>query len=103
MRGWLLAIVGGAAPPVCPPTFFPLRDRWQREPMHRVVMAFALGLYAMAAARGLDYTILGFLPPDWLGSGTEPARVFESFVMGGFVEEMSKAVVLFAAIYHRDD
>jgi RsiW-degrading membrane proteinase PrsW (M82 family) len=103
MQGWLLAVIGGAAPSVFLLTFFYLRDRWQREPMHRVVMAFALGLYAMAAARGLDYTILGFLPPDWLGSGTEAARLFESLVLGGFVEEMSKAVVLFAAIYHWDD
>jgi RsiW-degrading membrane proteinase PrsW (M82 family) len=103
MQGWLLAIIGGAAPSVFLLTFFYLRDRWQREPMHRVVMAFALGLYAMAAARGLDYTILGFLPPDWLGNGTEGSRLFESLIMGGLVEELSKAVVLFAAIYHWDD
>jgi RsiW-degrading membrane proteinase PrsW (M82 family) len=103
MQGWLLAIIGGAAPSVFLLTFFYLRDRWQREPMHRVLMAFALGLYAMAAARGLDYTILGFLPPDWLGSGTEGARLFESLVLGGFIEETSKGVVLFTAIYHWDD
>jgi RsiW-degrading membrane proteinase PrsW (M82 family) len=103
MQGWLLAVIGGAAPSVFLLTFFYLRDRWQREPMHRVVMAFALGLYAMAAARGLAYTVLGFLPADWLGSGTEGARLFESLVLAGLIEETSKAVVLFACIYHWDD
>jgi RsiW-degrading membrane proteinase PrsW (M82 family) len=103
MKGWLVAVVAGAAPSIFILTFFYLRDRWQREPMHRVAMAFALGLYAMAAARGLDFTVLGFLPADWLASGTEAARLFESFVLGGFVEETAKAVVLFAAIYHWDD
>jgi RsiW-degrading membrane proteinase PrsW (M82 family) len=103
MQGWLVAIVGGAAPSLFLLTFFYLRDRWQREPMHRVVMAFALGLYAMAAARGLAYTVLGFVPPDWLSSGAESARLFESLVLAGLIEETSKAVVLFASIYHWDD
>jgi RsiW-degrading membrane proteinase PrsW (M82 family) len=103
MHGWLLAIVAGAAPSLFLLTFFYLRDRWQREPMHRVVMAFALGLYAMAAARGLAYTLLGFISADWLSSGSEPSRLFESFVLAGLVEETAKAVVLFAAIYHWDE
>jgi RsiW-degrading membrane proteinase PrsW (M82 family) len=103
MKGWVLAVVAGTAPSMFLLTFFYLRDRWQREPMHRVAMAFALGLYAMAAARGLAYTALGFVPPDWLGSGTEAARLFESLVLGGLIEETSKAVVLFAAIYHWDE
>ena len=42
MHGWVLAIVAGAAPSLFLLTFFYLRDRWQREPMHRVAMAFAL-------------------------------------------------------------
>src|SRR5215813_11622871 len=103
MPGWLLAVVGGTAPSVFLLTFFYLRDRWQREPMHRVVMAFALGMYAMAAARGLAYTVLGFVSSDWLASGTEGARLFESIVLSGVIEETSKAVVLFASIYHWDE
>jgi RsiW-degrading membrane proteinase PrsW (M82 family) len=103
MHGWLLAIVAGAAPSLFLLTFFYLRDRWQREPLHRVVMAFALGLYAMAAARGLAYTLLGFVSPDWLSSGSEASRLFESLVLAGLVEETAKAVVLFAAIYHWDE
>jgi RsiW-degrading membrane proteinase PrsW (M82 family) len=103
MHGWTLAIVAGAAPSIFLLTFFYLRDRWQREPMHRVVMAFALGLYAMAAARGLAFTVLGLLPPDWLSSGTEGARLFESLVLSGVIEETAKAVVLFTAIYHWDE
>jgi len=66
-------------------------------------MAFALGLYAMAAARGLAYTIINFISPDWLASGSEASRIFESFVLAGIIEETSKAVVLFAAIYHWDE
>src|SRR5262245_53777862 len=103
MHGWLLAIVAGAAPSLFLLTFFYLRDRWQREPLHRVVMAFALGLYAMAAARGLAYTLLGFVSADWLASGSEASRLFESLVLAGLVEETAKAVVLFAAIYHWDE
>lgn len=103
MHGWALAIVAGAAPSIFLLTFFYLRDRWQREPMHRVVMAFALGTYAMAAARGLAYTVLAFVPPDWLSGGTEAARLFESFVLAGYIEESAKAIVLFTAIYHWDE
>ena len=103
MHGWTLAIVAGAAPSLFLLTFFYLRDLWQREPMHRVVMAFALGLYAMAAARGLAFTVLGLLPPDWLSSGTEGARLFESLVLSGVIEETAKAVVLFTSIYHWDE
>src|SRR5579863_10087145 len=103
MHGWTLAVVAGAAPSIFLLTFFYLRDRWQREPMHRVLMAFALGTYAMAAARGLAYTVLNFLPPDWLASGTEAARLFESFVLAGYIEESAKAIVLFTAIYHWDE
>jgi RsiW-degrading membrane proteinase PrsW (M82 family) len=103
MPGWVLAIVLGAAPSLFVLTFFYLRDRWEREPMHRVAMAFGLGLYAMAAARGLAFTVINFLSADWLGGGTEGARLFESFVLAAFIEETSKAVVLFACIYHWDD
>jgi len=103
MHGWALAIVAGAAPSLFLLTFFYLRDRWQREPMHRVLMAFALGLYAMAAARGLAVTVLGFLPPDWLSSGTEAARLFESFALAGLIEETAKWVILVAAVYHWDE
>src|SRR5882672_5027605 len=102
MHGWALAIVAGAAPSLFLLTFFYLRDRWQREPMHRVAMAFGLGLYAMAAARGLAFTVIGFISPDWLSGGSEAARLFESLVLGGLIEETAKAVVLFAAIYHWD-
>jgi protease PrsW len=100
MNGWALAVVAGAAPSFFLLTFFYLRDRWQREPLHRIVMAFALGTYAMAAARGLAYTVLAFLPPDWLSGGTEAARLFESFVLAGYIEESAKAIVLFTAVYH---
>ncbi|HVZ71612.1 MAG TPA: PrsW family glutamic-type intramembrane protease [Polyangia bacterium] len=99
----MLAVVAGAAPSLALLTFFYLRDRWEREPLHRVAMAFGLGLYAMAAARGLAFTVINFVSADWLGGGTEGARLFESFVLAAFIEEMSKAVVLFAAIYHWDD
>jgi protease PrsW len=103
MHGWTLAIVAGAAPSLFLLTFFYLRDRWQREPLHRVLLAFGLGTYAMAAARGLAYTVLGFLPPDWLSGGSEAARLFESFVLAGYIEESAKAIVLFTAIYHWDE
>jgi len=103
MHGWTLAIVAGAAPSLFLLTFFYLRDSWEREPLQHVLLAFGLGTYAMAAARGLAFTVLGFLPADWLASGSEAARLFESFVLAGYIEESAKAIVLFAAIYHWDE
>jgi RsiW-degrading membrane proteinase PrsW (M82 family) len=45
----VLTIVVAAAPSLFLLTFFYLKDRYEREPLRHIVMAFGLGLYAMIA------------------------------------------------------
>ena len=53
MKGFWLAVIVGTAPSVFLLSFFYLKDRYEREPLHHIVMAFGLGTYAMIAARGM--------------------------------------------------
>ena len=99
----MLTLVVAAAPSVFLLTFFYLRDRYEREPLRQILMAFGLGLYAMIAAQGMANTAEGWLSEDWLRTGGEPARLVDAFVLSGFVEELAKWVVLMAAIYHWDE
>jgi RsiW-degrading membrane proteinase PrsW (M82 family) len=39
----------------------------------------------------------------WLRTGGEPAKLFDAFVLAGFIEELAKWVVLIAAVYHWDE
>ena len=43
------------------------------------------------------------VPRDWLILGGEPAKLFDAFILSGFVEELAKWVVLVAAIYHWEE
>ena len=96
----MLTLVVAAAPSLFLLTFFYLKDRYEREPLRHIVMAFALGLYAMLAGEGMAMTAEGWLPAGFLHTGGEPARLVDAFLLSGFVEELAKAVVLMAAIYH---
>jgi len=40
MKGWLLAIVVGTAPSVFLLSFFYLKDRYEREPLRHILVAF---------------------------------------------------------------
>ena len=99
----LVTLVVAAAPSLFLLTFFYLKDRYEREPLRHIMMAFGLGLYAMIAAQGMAATAEGWLDPVWLRTGGEPARLVDAFVLSGFVEELAKWVVLMAAIYHWDE
>ena len=99
----MLTLVVAAAPSLFLLTFFYLKDRYEREPLRHILMAFGLGLYAMIAAQGMATTAEGWLSPDWLRTGGEPARLVDAFVLSGFVEELAKWVVLVTAIYHWDE
>jgi RsiW-degrading membrane proteinase PrsW (M82 family) len=100
VRAWLLTVVVATAPSLFLLTFFYLKDRYEREPLQHILMAFGLGLYAMIAASGIAGTAETWVPRDWLLTGGEPAKMFDAFVLSGFVEELAKWVVLIAAVYH---
>ncbi|HXU79875.1 MAG TPA: PrsW family glutamic-type intramembrane protease [Polyangia bacterium] len=89
-----------AAPSVLLLAYFYLRDRFEREPLGHLTLAYALGMYAMVAARGMATAAAGWVSGTWLDGGTESARLFDAFVLAGFIEELSKWVILMAAVYH---
>ena len=103
MGGWVLSVVVGAAPSLFLLSVFYLKDRYEREPLKHILTAFGLGLYAMVAARGLGAIVAGFVSPEWLMLGGEPARLFEAFVLSGLIEETSKWVILLTAVYSWDE
>lgn len=98
-----LLIVVAAAPSLFLLTFFYLKDRYEREPLLHILMAFGLGLYSMIAAQGMATTAEGWVSAEWLATGGEWARVFDAFVLSGAIEELAKWVVLILAIYHWDE
>jgi RsiW-degrading membrane proteinase PrsW (M82 family) len=103
MRIGVLTVIVAAAPSLFLLTFFYLKDRYEREPLQHIMMAFGLGLYAMIAGHGIASTAETWVPRDWLMLGGEPAKLFDAFILSGFVEELAKWVVLVAAVYHWDE
>ena len=103
MRVWLLTVIVASAPSLFLLTFFYLKDRYEREPLQHILMAFGLGLYAMIAGHGMASTAESWVSRDWLLMGGEPAKLFDAFILSGFVEELAKWVVLVAAVYHWDE
>jgi RsiW-degrading membrane proteinase PrsW (M82 family) len=103
VRVWLLTVVVASAPSLFLLTFFYLKDRYEREPLQHILMAFGLGLYAMIAGHGMASTAESWVSRDWLLMGGEPAKLFDAFILSGFVEELAKWVVLVAAVYHWDE
>src|SRR5205085_2529515 len=57
-------------------------------------------MYAMVAAQGLATAAQGAVSEAWLRGGSEPARLFDAFFLSGFIEELSKWIVLMSAVYH---
>jgi RsiW-degrading membrane proteinase PrsW (M82 family) len=99
----VLTVIAAAAPSLFLLTFFYLKDRYEREPLTHILMAFGLGLYSMIAAQGMATTAEGWISADWLAAGSEAARLVDAFVLSGFIEELAKWVVLVMAIYHWDE
>jgi len=57
----------------------------------------------MIAAHGIASTAEEWVSREWLMMGGELAKLFDAFILSGFVEELAKWVVLVAAIYHWDE
>jgi RsiW-degrading membrane proteinase PrsW (M82 family) len=94
-----LGVAVAVAPSLALLAYFYLRDRYDREPLDRLAVAYALGAFAMVAAQGLASTAEAWVSPEWLHGG-EGGRVYDAFFLSGFVEEMAKWVVLVAAVVH---
>jgi RsiW-degrading membrane proteinase PrsW (M82 family) len=93
-------LVIAAAPSILLLAYFYLRDRYEREPLGHLTIAYLLGMYAMIAAQGLSTSAAGWVAPDWLQAGGEASRLFDAYFLAGFLEELSKWVILMAAVYH---
>jgi RsiW-degrading membrane proteinase PrsW (M82 family) len=96
----LFTVLVAAAPSVVLLAYFYLRDRFEREPLGHLTLAYLLGMYAMVAAQGLATAAESVVSPRWLLAGSEEARFFDAFILSGLVEEFAKWVILLAAVYH---
>jgi RsiW-degrading membrane proteinase PrsW (M82 family) len=92
-------VVLGAAPSVFLLVFFYLKDRYEPEPRGHVALAFAKGMLAIVpsylAARGIEMLV----GREWLALGGTPARLFETWVMAGGVEEVAKWLLFYGFVY----
>jgi RsiW-degrading membrane proteinase PrsW (M82 family) len=93
-------VLVAAAPSLALLVYFYLRDRYDREPISRLLVAYLLGMYSMLAAQGMVAGLADAVSEEWLHLGGEPARLFEAFVLSGLVEEVAKWVMLMAAVYY---
>ena len=96
----MLLVLVAAAPSLALLVYFYLRDRYDREPIGCLLVAYFLGMYAMLAAQSMGAVLADAVPDEWLHLGGEPARLFEAFVLSGLVEEVAKWVMLMAAVYY---
>jgi RsiW-degrading membrane proteinase PrsW (M82 family) len=98
--GSMLLVLVAAAPSLALLIYFYLRDRYDREPISCLLVAYLLGMYAMLAAQSMGAVLAGAVSEEWLHLGGEPARLFEAFVLSGLVEEVAKWAMLMAAVYY---
>ena len=96
----MLTALVAAAPSLALLTYFYLRDRYDREPISCLAIAYLLGMYAMLAAQSLAAVLANAVSEEWLHLGGEPARLFEALVLSGLIEEIAKWAMLMAAVYH---
>src|SRR5512137_1079875 len=95
----MLVVLVAVAPSLALLTYFYLRDRYEREPLGHLVVAYLLGMFAMLAVQGTVGLVADWVSPDWLRTGGEVARLFDAFVLAGATEELAKWTVLVAAVY----
>ena len=98
--GTMLIVLVAAAPSLALLIYFYLRDRYDREPVGCLLVAYLLGMYSMLAAQSMGAALADAVSEEWLHLGGEPARFFEAFVLSGLVEEVAKWTMLMAAVYY---
>jgi len=96
----MLTVLVAAVPSLVLLAYFYLRDRYDREPVSCLLIAYLLGMYSMLAAQSMGAALAGGVSEEWLHLGGEPAYLFEAFVLSGLVEEIAKWVMVMAAVYH---
>jgi RsiW-degrading membrane proteinase PrsW (M82 family) len=95
-----LTVAVAAAPSVVLLGYFYLRDRYDREPIGHLVLAYVLGIYALLAAQGISGATEPWLPPGFLQRRDEAARLIDAFVLSALFEELAKWTLLVTAVYH---
>jgi protease PrsW len=95
---WMVLVA--AAPSLALLTYFYLRDRYEPEPVSRLLLAFGLGMFAMLAAQSLGAYLAEACTDDFLRYGGEGGRLLDAFVVTALVEEFSRWFVLVVAVYH---
>lgn len=95
----VLTVVVAAAPSILLLAYFYLRDRFEREPLGHLAVAYFVGMYAMLAAHGLGTVAEGWFSIGWLDSRQESARFVDAFVLSSLLEELTKAVTFVLVIY----
>ena len=93
-------VLVAAAPSLALLTYFYLRDRYEPEPISRLLLAFGLGLFALFAAQSLGTYVADACTEDFLRRGGEAGKLLDAFVVTALVEEFSRWFVLAVAVYH---
>jgi RsiW-degrading membrane proteinase PrsW (M82 family) len=93
-------VLVAAAPSLALLTYFYLRDRYEPEPISRLLLAFGLGMFAMLAAQSLGTYLADVCSDEFLRHGGEAGRLLDAFVVTALVEEFSRWFVLGVAVYH---
>jgi RsiW-degrading membrane proteinase PrsW (M82 family) len=96
----MLTVIVAAAPSLALLAYFYLRDRYEREPLGHLLLAYLLGVFAMLAAQRGAIALADAVGEEWLRTGGEAARLFDAFVLAGLVEEAAKWLMLVAAVQH---
>lgn len=96
----VFTVIVAAAPSVLLLSYFYLRDRFEREPLGHLALAYLLGMYAMWAAQGITEAAAAAVTADWLRDAGELGNFVDAYFLSGFLEELSKWVILMAAVYH---
>jgi RsiW-degrading membrane proteinase PrsW (M82 family) len=94
----LIALVA-AAPSLALLTYFYLRDRYEREPISHLGVAYLLGAIAMLSAWTAGAWMENWQSLQWLGERGEAARVFDAFVLAALIEELAKWAALVGVVY----
>jgi protease PrsW len=97
--GMVYTVLVAAAPSLVLLAYFYLRDKYEREPLGHMAVAYLLGMFAMLAAQGMAGLVSAQVSTEWLHLGGEPARLFDAFVLTGASEEFAKWLLLVTAVY----
>lgn len=89
-----IAIISAVLPVLLLLFFIYKKDRYQPEPVKRLLLTFFVGCLSVVPASLLELLIDPFGPSDPVGGG-----LFRGFCVAGFSEELCKLVLLYWAVW----